>query len=213
MGCDMNNSEKTAADLANFFRARFPYVYIQTWEETRACRLIEKIGSTESLIKFKRYIYIWTQTDGLRCPERNSDVKDTQNPVKALSFVEKCEDNAIFIFKDLHVYLGFGGRPADFALIRKMRDIIPELRESENRKNVVLISPELIIPEDMQKEISVFDFPLPDAREISQTLDRMIEQNELSPDLRYREEKACRERSRAYTAGGRKRLLTRDSPQ
>ena len=195
----MNNSEKTAADLANFFRARFPYVYIQTWEETRACRLIEKIGSTESLIKFKRYIYIWTQTDGLRCPERNSDVKDTQNPVKALSFVEKCEDNAIFIFKDLHVYLGLGGRPADFALIRKMRDIIPELRESENRKNVVLISPELIIPEDMQKEISVFDFPLPDAREISQTLDRMIEQNELSPDLTDTEKKKLAESALGLT--------------
>ena len=199
MGCDMNNSEKTAADLANFFRARFPYVYIQTWEETRACRLIEKIGSTEFLIKFKRYIYIWTQTDGLRCPERNTDVKDTQNPVKALSFVEKCEDNAIFIFKDLHVYLGFGGRPADFALIRKMRDIIPELRESENRKNVVLISPELIIPEDMQKEISVFDFPLPDAREISQTLDRMIEQNELSPDLTDTEKKKLAESALGLT--------------
>lgn len=199
MGAVMNRNDETAANLANLFRARFPYVYIQTWEETRACRLIERIASTESLIKFKRYIYIWTQTDGLRCPERNSDVKDTQNPVKALSFVEKSEDNAIFIFKDLHVYLGFGGRPADFALIRKMRDIIPELRESENRKNVVLISPELIIPEDMQKEISVFDFPLPDADEITQTLDRMITQNELTPALTPAEKKKLAESALGLT--------------
>ena len=196
----MNRNDETAANLANYFRARFPYVYIQTWEETRACRMIEKIAYSEALIKFKRNLYIWTQTDGLRCQDRNSDIKDTQNPMKALDFVRTCEDNAIFIFKDLHVFLGFGGRPADFALIRKMRDIIPELRESENRKNVVLISPELIIPEDMQKEISVFDFPLPDADEIENKLDSMIQQNELTPNLTETEKK-----KRAESALGRTR--------
>ena len=195
----MNRNEETAANLANYFRARFPYVYIQTWEETRACRMIEKIAYSEALIKFKRNLYIWTQTDGLRCQDRNSDIKDTQNPMKALDFVRTCEDNAIFIFKDLHVFLGFGGRPADFALIRKMRDIIPELRESENRKNVVLISPELIIPEDMQKEISVFDFPLPDADEIENKLDSMIQQNELTPNLTETEKKKLSESALGLT--------------
>lgn len=195
----MNRNDETAANLANYFRARFPYVYIQTWEETRACRMIEKIAYSEALIKFKRNLYIWTQTDGLRCQDRNSDIKDTQNPMKALDFVRTCEDNAIFIFKDLHVFLGFGGRPADFALIRKMRDIIPELRESENRKNVVLISPELIIPEDMQKEISVFDFPLPDADEIENKLDSMIQQNELTPNLTETEKKKLSESALGLT--------------
>ena len=41
--------------------------------------MIEKIAYSEALIKFKRNLYIWTQTDGLRCQDRNSDIKDTES--------------------------------------------------------------------------------------------------------------------------------------
>ncbi len=179
----MSFNEKTVISLANLFKARFPYVYINTWEEQRACELIEYIAHEPKYIKVTRLVYIWTQTNGFICTDNGKSHKELNTPVQALDFVANNEEDAIFIFKDLHVYFGVGNRPADYTVIRKMRDIIQNLRESPNRKNIVLISPELIIPEDMQKEISIFDFPLPDVGEINEKLVEIIEENGLHPNL------------------------------
>lgn len=174
---DFNRELQTS--LANLFKARFPYVYIPTWEEKRVVEFIESIAYDDSLIKHTRKVYSWSQTKGFVENLSKKTVNSTTNPISALDFVEKCDEDAIFVFKDLHVYFGTQGRPASYDLIRKMRDIITVLHESFKRKNVVLISPELVIPADMQKEISVFDFPLPNVDEVRSMLDRIIMENGL----------------------------------
>ena len=179
----MKFSEELKKSLANLFKARFPFVYIPTWEESRVCALVNEVAKDENIIKVPRKVYSWTQTDGFVDFEANKKINDTIQPIKALEFVDKNEENAIYIFKDLHNYFGANNRPADFSVIRKMRDLIPLLREGSFRENVVLVSPELIIPSDMQKEISVFDFPLPTVNEILDTLNQMIEENGLSDGL------------------------------
>lgn len=181
----MNFNRCLQTSLANLFKARFPYVYITTWEEKRACDFIMSIANDEELIRHPRQVYSWTQTDGIYNEADKKRKLGTTDPIKAMEFVEKCDEDAIFIFKDLHVYFGVPGRPISYDLIRKMRDIIPLLHESVSRKNVVLVSPQLLIPEDMQKELSVFDFPLPDVTEIIGMIDQIIEENYLDVDLTY----------------------------
>lgn len=171
--------------LANLFKARFPYVYIPTWEEKRVCDFIEGIAADEALIRHQRQVYTWTQTTGLVCGPTGRTQSGTQDPVKAVRYVESCDEDAIFIFKDLHVYFGVQGRQVAYDLIRAMRDIIPDLHENEHRKNVVLVSPQLVIPADMQKEISVFEFPLPDVDEIMGLIDRIVNENGLPDVLSY----------------------------
>ncbi|MSS19811.1 hypothetical protein [Pseudoramibacter porci] len=58
--------------------------------------------------------------------------------------------------------------------------LIPSLHNSEARKNVVLISPHLVIPGDMGKEITVFNFPLPDVAEIEDMMDQIVAENEMT---------------------------------
>ena len=79
--------------------------------------------------------------------------------------------------KDFHVYFGAGHRPADYEAIRLLRDALPELKFAESMKNVIFISPSLNIPDDMQKEISIFDFPLPSEMEIREKLEEIIQEN------------------------------------
>ena len=98
-----------------------------------------------------------------------------------MEFVESNEENAIYIFKDLHNFFGAHSRQPDYSVIRKMRDLIRHLKGNPNvKENVVLISPELIIPDDMQKEITVFDLPLPNEQEIQSKLNQMIQDNGLT---------------------------------
>lgn len=158
-------------DFANLVNAGFPYIYIPSYEEERITNTIKKVLSNKELIKNERKLYEWTQTDGL--VNENSKVRDTSNPINAIDHVAKSNEDAIYIFKDFHVFFGAdrSSRP-DYAVIRKLRDIIPILKSS--RKTIVFISSKLIIPCDMEKEISILEFPLPKAEEIQALLEDLI---------------------------------------
>ena len=61
--------------------------------------------------------------------------------------------------------------------MRSLRDLIPTLKTSNARKNVIFISPELNIPESLQKDIVIYDFPLPNLEDIKERLNKMISVN------------------------------------
>ncbi|STO13866.1 Uncharacterised protein [[Flavobacterium] thermophilum] len=60
--CQKANTKKT---IANLLRARFPFLYISTWEEERVLSLIRSIASDLSLIKTPREVITWKLTTGL----------------------------------------------------------------------------------------------------------------------------------------------------
>ncbi len=165
------NTTKFMQDFANLVNAGFPYIYIPSYEEERITNTIRNTLRNKELIKNDRKLYVWTQTDGLVNDE--TKVRDTSNPINAVESVAKSNEDAIYIFKDFHIY--FGGdrntRP-DYAVIRKLRDIIPNLKSS--RKTIVFISSKLVIPCDMEKEISILDFSLPTESEIKSLLNELI---------------------------------------
>lgn len=166
---------KLITQLSRLFRARFPYIYITTWEEDRAISTIKKLAKSEKLIRIPRNVYVWTQTNGFMLDGQKID--GTNSPDRAIDFINECSKNAIFIMCDFHVYFGVKGRQVDYNVVRHLRDIIPELKTSKFRKNVIFIASELLIPESMQKEISIVDMPLPTLEEIKAKLDKMITQN------------------------------------
>mgnify|MGYP000515325538 FL=1 len=181
--------------IANLLRARFPYIYLTTYEEERATAMLRAIVNNEKLIKFPREIYIWTQTNGFINDETEKPVAGTSNPAKALDFVQKHDKDSIFIFYDIHVNFGMKNRAPDYDLVRKLRDLVPDLKVSAVRKNIFFIAPEAIIPETLQKDITICDFPLPTLEEIKKKLDSMLAQNKrvktetLTPEAK---EKLCK---------------------
>ena len=168
-------TNQIVTQLSRLFRARFPYIYITTWEEERAVALIKKIAKSEKLIRVTRDVYVWTQTNGFVL--NGQKIEGTNSPDKAIEFVKECNKNAVFVMCDFHVYFGGKGRQVDYNVVRRLRDIIPELKKSKFRKNVIFIASELLIPESMQKEITLLDMPLPTLDEIKAKLDKMVSQN------------------------------------
>lgn len=165
------------SNFANLVNAGFPYIYIPSYEEERITDVIKNVIADKELIKSDRKLYTWTQTDGLFSDD--SKLRDTTNPINAIESVARSSEDAIYLFKDFHVYFGSdrSTRP-DYAVIRKLRDVIPILKSS--RKTIVFISAKLVIPCDMEKEISILDFPLPNAAEIQTLLEELI--SGLSPE-------------------------------
>ncbi len=169
----MSQFEKS---LSNLLKARFPLIYMPTWEEERLINSIKTIAREESLIKTVRKVLTWRSTDGIQ-GEGVSISDQTNNPLKALEFIQKFDEPAIFILLDFHVYFGYGNRAADFQVIRKLRDIINPLKQSPNPKNIIFISPSLVLPDELQKDVTIVNFDLPKFDEIKNLFEDMIRVN------------------------------------
>ena len=160
-------------NLSNLVNAGFTYIYIPSYEERRVINEINNTLYKDNSVKIGRKLFVWTQTNGLMniTPgDKDNNKKDTRDAVKALE--EICSDNdpALYIFTDIHVFLGGArGTHPDYLLIRKLRDIISLLQSK--RKTIVFLSPKLVIPCDMEKEITVLDFDLPDMEDMINLLD------------------------------------------
>lgn len=174
-GLKVSSKSERKKLMANLFKARFPFLYLATWEEGRALSFIRSIASDEDLIKTPRRVITWKITTGMSGEESNK--AGTKSALKALEFIEDYQEPAIFVLQDFHIFFGDVGRLPDAQVIRKLRDISISLKQSSKPKNVVFLSPKLKFPDDLEKDITIVDFDLPTFQEIKQSLDEMISLN------------------------------------
>ncbi len=167
--------ENDTKKLSNLLKARFPYIYISTYEEDRVTKFIKQVAANTAQIKFPREVFVWTQAAGLKNGDK--EIANTTSPAKLIEFIEKYEKDSLFILYDFHVFFGNRQRPADNAIIRSLRDLIPTLKTNSVRKSVIFVSPELTIPESLQKDIVIYDFPLPKLEDIKERLNKMLSMN------------------------------------
>lgn len=169
----MNNFEKETCDL---LRARFPYIHITTYEETRLIKELTRIVSTPDLINSVRKVYVWKSSEGFK--DSNGMIQeDIYEKIQALNFVRKCEEDALFIFLDFHVFCKNTSGNFDDTVVRFLKDLIPNLKQARNFRNVIFVSPTFTLPDDLKKDITVLDFDLPTSDEIASVLDGIIRDN------------------------------------
>lgn len=166
-------------DLSNFLKARFPFIYINTYEEDRVIKIIKNVCSKTELIKTTRNVYEWSITSGFYNNNRVID-SSINSPIKALQYIEGINEPAVFILKDFHVNFGVNNRPVDYEVVRKLRDMITPLKHNARPKNIIFVSPVTVLPDELQKDITFLDFDLPTKEDITNLLDDMITINSKS---------------------------------
>jgi len=153
-------------DIEHLMRARYPLIYILSSEEKRVEKSIaDVLHAREREKNYKTKIYTWSVTEGMRLGKEPQG--DSRDPLKALRFVveAKADERAVFILRDLHAYL------KNPEVVRLLRDIGRKLKEE--LKTVFLISPLLAIPPELDKEVAVVEYPLPELLEIDAIFDRV----------------------------------------
>src|ERR1700743_2302843 len=155
-------------ELETLIRARYPILYILSSEETRVQSLVLDIAA-----KRQKKVFEWSYSTGIvpagtsiqSQKHRNAATKD---PLAALDQVIEQVEPAIFIFKDFHPFL----TKNNFAVVRKLKEIALHLKNSF--KSILLVSPVLEIPAELEKEITVLNYPLPAREDLSELLDKII---------------------------------------
>src|SRR5437867_8618860 len=158
-----------AQEIETLIRARYPILYIVSAEEARVQELV--VGIAE---RRQKKVYEWSVNTGV-VPAGNSIQSQkhrnapTKDPLLALDQVIDQVEPALFVLKDFHPFL----TKNNHAVIRKLKEIALQLKNSF--KTILLVSPVLEIPTDLEKEITVLNFPLPSREDLSALLDKIIE--------------------------------------
>jgi SpoVK/Ycf46/Vps4 family AAA+-type ATPase len=80
--------------------------------------------------------------------------------------VGKLSDPSLVVLKDFHPFL------SDPAVVRSLRELAHELKSTYT--TVILLSPTLSIPPELEKEVSVLDVPLPTAKDLLDLLKEIV---------------------------------------
>ena len=121
-------------------------------------------------------MWTWTAATGLADPAGTIQAGTTQ-PARALEHAVGVQENAVFVFCDLHAWFGSDHRPADPAVVRKVRETALEFRHGEASRALIITSPVRAIPPELDKLVHLLDFPLPTREELRDLLRVMIENN------------------------------------
>src|SRR5262249_16820496 len=109
---ETNGRPKPIDKIKRAIISQYPIIYLLTWEEDRAEKLITAIakGFAQAVP-----IYTWTISEGLK--DSKSVVPATTDPIKALDFIMKEGERGFYLLKDFHSFLSDNA-----ALVRKLRD-------------------------------------------------------------------------------------------
>lgn len=157
-------------EIEILIRARYPILYIITSEEMRVQKILVEIAAAR-----QKKVFEWTYSSGIvpagaSIQSQKGRNPATKDPLAALDLVIDQVEPAIFLFKDFHPFL----TRSNFAVIRRLKDIALHLKNS--RKTIVLISPVMEIPAELDKEITVINLPQPTKEDLGELLDTAVEE-------------------------------------
>ncbi len=155
-------------EIETLIRARYPILYIITNEEMRVQSLLVDIAA-----KRQKKVFEWTCSSGLvpagsSIQSQRSRNTSTKDPSAALDLIIDQVEPAIFLFKDFHPFLAKN----NVAIIRRLKDIALHLKNSF--KTIVIISPVMEIPPELDKEITVLNFPQPTKEDLAGLLEKIV---------------------------------------
>ncbi len=173
-------------------RAHYSLLYIVGAEEEPVEAVIAQVAL---FVTPARRVLFW---DIVRGWEDNGSGKGSV--MAALDRIGKTavEEYTIFVLRDLHPVLKYPYTEKNAPVVRELRNLTRELKRS--KKTIILTSHALELPEELQEEVTVIDFPLPNVQEIERLISHVVakpEQLQVTGLAREQLVKACQGLSRA----------------
>ncbi|MFA5555219.1 MAG: AAA family ATPase [Phycisphaerae bacterium] len=167
-------------ELEVLIRARYPLVYVISWEEQRVQEEIIRIAE-----RLDKKVFEWSINTGL-IPAGTSILSQkhrdtaTQDPLVALDSVVEQVDPALYVFKDFHPFL----KSQNMSVIRRLREVAASLKNTY--KTIVMVSPMFEMSAELEKDLTIIDFDLPGEKELTKLLAHIIDQVKDNPKLNVR---------------------------
>ena len=161
------------SEIQNYLKAGFPAIYVQTHEEDRAVEQIEEAAKA-----IKRVVYTWTVTRGWtqtiigndgtpKIMKVGKDMGESADPRASVEYIAQAKDDVVYVMKDFPVWM------EEPSVTRAVRDVIPVCKATG--RTLVMISPRVLIPLDLEKDITVVSLDLPTTEQLDKILEGVVE--------------------------------------
>lgn len=148
-------------DLATLIRAATPLIVIETGEENRVLETFRHL-----IAQVLRPLYRWSITDGLTRLDMATDARvegsiDVAPDASAtLLAIKRNAEAGIYLLLDFQPYLRYS------VTLRLVREICQ--RQNSGAHTLVLISPKVELPEELEQVATRFSLSLPDSQALAQ---------------------------------------------
>ena len=137
----------------------YPVVAIETWEEESSLTTLS--GFFNSAFKGNGSFMVWDLQNGL-C-EPSTGTSEPLSAIEALEKIQNSEKPGFFIFKDLSEIL------ADNEIQRRIKNVYSAFRG--RNKFLILLGAKFTLPRELNKDITLVDYKLPEINEIKFLVD------------------------------------------
>lgn len=156
-------------NLATYIRAKYPIIVIRSIEERRVESSVAAVAK-----QLDMGIRLWSIVSGFT--SLNGDSKeDVSDPTSALANVAQSNTRTIFVMRDFHPFMD-AKNGANVPVIRMVRELAKTLKASSKDKarTVIFVGPKFDIPEELQADVAVIDWPLPSFDELKEALEEIV---------------------------------------
>ncbi len=147
--------------IINYVRAGYPGLYLISHEEQRVEAELKAIADA---LDYR--LYAWSATTGL-VDTANGHTGDDEDPMEAIVAIAGLPENSLVLLRDFHAFLE-DGNPV---LVRAVKDAL--LQAKTQGKVLVLLGCRKVLPPELEREICLVEFTLPDKAQLGRVLENI----------------------------------------
>lgn len=178
--------DKTFDDIKDMLKANYPLLYLATSEYGRALQKLRRIA-----YEMDYAFYSWDNVDGLQNHIKNQSNRlnkvekhkahqETKDYQALLEYIKRDSEGGnstkeIYVVEDFHKYF------KDDKVIVYLRKLTNILKSYD--KHLILMSPFLKLPDELEKYVTILNVPLPDRDDLKTRLSTISGAENVNPDL------------------------------
>mgnify|MGYP000166511992 CR=1 FL=1 len=144
-------------DFTLIINSRFPIVEVETGEEVRMMKMLERAANLGGWP-----LFVWSIADGIRRVPRTDVITQTYEFRDALRHIDKTPQNGVYAMLDAQPYL------EDPVNVRLIKEIAQEYFRTA--RTLVFVSRSMDLPSDLGRMSARFCLPLPDSNLIREMI-------------------------------------------
>jgi len=155
--------------ITNYIQAGYAGLYLVSPEEQRVEAEIKAVVDHLNSSQKEQYeLCYWSVVDGL-VNTKSNQIHSCNDPLEVLQTISEQKERTVFLLKDYHLFLD---DPNPIAL-RKLKDVL--LEGKTKQKPIIIAGCRLVLPPELEREITVVEFSLPGKEALQTVLHGVME--------------------------------------